>query len=841
MTSQMRSAPVAFCGAFSLSAPRSRRLTSAAPSRLFSTIMGKKDEKIYDELKWLSTEIRRNDDLYYNQQPELDDEAYDALVRKESEIANNYPDLLKKLQDESGLGNLATRSGRVGSRTSTRQRLKRKHLQPMLSLDNVHNDEQLWAWLKRVDRATKEDSENTKTVRILTEPKLDGVSLSLRYELTGEASADSGRYNLVWATTRGDGKRGQDVTKAAASIQNIPSSLLASFYNSVSSADSGSPTDVVEIRGEVIMPNKKFSGISSNATFSNARNAASGILLRKPSDNPEEQEDSERLQALLQFYAYDVAVENPGKVAFKDGLDYRKLLLKWGFALPEPTALTVLKCTNNTTGDKAWSVEDIKNMMTYYNSLLSHRLGLSDDEYQWGDIDMDGCVHKVVNLDLKRTLGSSMKSPNWAVAHKFPPLAVVTELVDVAVQVGRTGALTPVAVLNPVDVGGVTVSRATLHNFHHMQEIFGSKTQVATNTLVLVRRAGDVIPQVVSLVQKDIEVDQSSDLNGNAAISLKIPSHCPACGSDVVWEMPGRSSKNGNTSGQVARCGGPSLLCPPRATISISHAFSRDALDVTGLSEARIQQLMDANLLRYPSDVFKFSKQDWDSIEKLPGWGEKSASNLRKSIQDARTRGVSLGRFIYALGIRHVGKHSSELVASIYGTKEAFLHALENAKDWKEQEEEYNGVDASTCPFPEMQGKLGIGPVLIRSLASFSKTEELVKAAEDLGQAVHVLDESLEPSSSDNVELSSEDENKPWKGFRVVFTGAIKHLSRNDAQEAAKKLGAKSTPSSVSKSTDLVVHGDKGGKKLQQALDFGIQTMPADDFIQLLKSNNLHT
>jgi DNA ligase (NAD+) len=817
----------------------SRSRLSPTQFRLFSTI-DKEDKHIYEDFKWLSNEILRNDELYYNLQPQLEDEEYDALVRKEIEIANNYPDLLQKLQDESGLGIKATRSGRVGSIIKT-QRLKRKHLQPMLSLDNVHDDAQLWAWLKRVRRATEETHANDDRVRILTEPKLDGVSLSLRYELTVE-NDKTATYNLAWASTRGDGNRGQDVSKAASSIRNIPKSLPASVYAGTS-ADTGYPISIVEVRGEVIMPNKEFSELSSYSTFSNARNAASGILLRKPSDNPQEQKESNSLQALLHFYAYDLVEDKPETSEFMDGLDNRKLLQKWGFTLPEPIAITELNSNNNATDDEFWTEKDIGSMLTYYKALLNHRqdqAASSDDMYIWGDVDMDGCVHKVVNPDLKKGLGRSMKSPNWAVAHKFPALACVTELVDVTIQVGRTGALTPVANLKPVVVGGVTISRATLHNFHHMHEIFGSDSSVPVNTSVLVRRAGDVIPQVVSLVQgnSNDEVDQSLDKNSNSMISLKIPTHCPACGSDVVWETLNLPA-NSKTLGQVARCGGPSLLCPPRATTSLSHAYSRDALDVTGLSEARIQQLMDAKLLQFPSDVFKLSEQDWKNMEDSAGWGGKSVLNLRKSIQDVATRGISLGRFIYALGIRQVGKHSSELVASSYGTKEAFLLALEAAKDWQEPEEEKAETDPSPHPFSQMQGRLGIGPVLINSLVSFSKTEELVKSAKDLGEAILVLEESTEQESLTDNARSSDDQTKPWKGFRVVFTGSIANVTRNAAQKAAKELGAKATPGSVSKSTDLVVHGEKGGKKLQQAVDFGIQTMPGGEFVELLKSNEL--
>ena len=791
-----------------------RRSRLHTPIRLLSMI-DNADNNIYEEFKSLSAEIRRNDELYYSQQPELDDEEYDALVRREVEISESHPNLLQKLQDESGLGLKATRNGRVGFFNS-QQRLKRKHLQPMLSLDNVHNEEQLWAWLKRVYKAaTANDDIDLDFLSIVTEPKLDGVSLSLRYK-RGDTKDKITTYNLEWASTRGDGSKGQDVTQAISSIQNIPKSLE---IMTKSGHDFDSMAEL-EVRGEVVMLNDDFTKLSTNLTFSNARNAASGILLRKFSDRIEDQKESTSLQSLLKFYAYDVV-----DASHVDGLEIRNVLKSWTFDIAEPSTLTKLSLQNNKEEDEAWTESDIMSMMVYYDALQDHRRGVPthNTEFQFGDFDMDGCVHKLADPNLREIMGRSMKSPNWAVAHKFPPLATVTELLNVTVQVGRTGALTPVAQLKPVNVGGVTISRATLHNFGHMQEIFGSQNTIAKNTSVLVRRAGDVIPQVVKLVQTKTESGDDS-----ATISLEAPTNCPACGSAVVWETPSQKPNN-DTIGQVVRCSGSPLLCPPQAVTSLRHAYSRDALDVTGLSEAKIQQLMDSNLLRFPCDLFKFSQEEWNSMEELPGWGPKSVQNLRTMTQDVATRGISLGRFVYSLGIRQVGKHSSELVSSSYGTKEAFMQALKSARDWEKMEDE----EQSIHPFSQMQGKLGIGPVLIDSLLAFSKKDELVKAATELGESIKVLDD-LSPEETDSQSSKSNDE-KPMKGFRVVFTGSLGSLTRSAAQEAAKKLGARATPGSVSKSTDLVVYGEKGGKKLQTALDFGIKTMSADEFIALIK------
>jgi DNA ligase (NAD+) len=443
-------------------------------------------------------------------------------------------------------------------------------------------------------------------------------------------------------------------------------------------------------------------------------------------------------------------------------------------------------------------------------------------------------------------MGNSMKSPKFAIAHKFPAQSAVTYLLDVIIQVGRTGALTPVAILDPVEVGGVTIQRATLHNFRHMKEILGRQdgdNAVTTSAIpaqqaVMVRRAGDVIPQVIRVLPgaalSTTAVDQHM-------ISLEPPKACPACGSNVVVD----EVNNNTISGQVIRCGGPSLLCPPRAITSLAHAFSRDALDITGLSEARIQQLMDAGFLRYPCDVFSLNDSQWEKMADLPRWGKKLCTNLRSSTQRVASSGVSLGRFIYSLGIRHVGKHSSEIVAKAYGNLTSFFEELdcaENSVHRGGSRVDIEGGDASVQQFQSLQNKLGLGPVIIDSLSEFANSPELVAAARNLAAAVTVKEERMELENSDSatvVDSSESNSQHPWKGLRVVFTGSLVEVSRSEAQRLAKQLGAMSTSSSVSKSTDLLVHGEKGGKKLDQALSWGVATMTANEFIDMVKSRDL--
>jgi DNA ligase (NAD+) len=871
------------------------------------------EEQIYREFKALSLEIQKHDDLYYNavngDASLLSDDEFDALVIREEELSQQYPDLLKRWQQESGKGKASTRNGRVGSlakdKAITAGRLKRTHLAPMLSLDNAHNDAQLMAWLRRVVKAATElqqelqeenDHKDPRVhVTIVTEPKLDGLSLSLRYEAT---SINATEYELQWASTRGDGKIGQDVTAAVRQIPGIPTLM------EIKSGLSVSNTNALEVRGEVVLPRSQFLKLQANAekaekdrmrreqeaeknatntmavpntvSFSNARNAASGILLRKETENKEDKEDAIELRSLLQFYAYDVVFDN--RDVQLDITTIRSALSQWGFAVAAPAKTTDLSWIlasaisqekDTISISEEWAREILVDsglvgpMMQYYTELMKFRTSLdpgkgdasdeplsskksssmkkkiakSTSHYEWGDYDMDGCVHKVSWARLRSFMGNSMKSPKHAIAHKFPAQSAVTHLLDVVVQVGRTGALTPVAVLAPVEVGGVTVQRATLHNFGHMQEVLGESV-VGESTVsrrvpklqpVLVRRAGDVIPQVVRTLQSTATTANISSEAG--WVSLDPPKECPACGSAVVWEEVKASS----AIGEVIRCGGPPLLCRPRAVTSLAHAFSRDAIDITGLSAARIEQLMEAGFLRYPGDIFEMEDIQWEEMAALPGWGKKTCSNLKQSLEQVVLNGVSLGRFIYALGIRHVGKHSSELVASSYGNIDAFFNEIDKAA----VQSEAKILDGNTSMnfFPSLQGKLSIGPVMIESLFAFAQNHELVEAAKSLSKSLKILGQD---AAEEKMENSSEDTiDKPWKGYRVVFTGTLDSLTRSEAQQLAKKLGAKSTPGSVSKSTDIVVYGEKGGKKLEQARNLRLATMSSEEFITLVESKGL--
>ena len=799
------------------------------------------DSLIYQELKSLSQEIRRHDDLYYTQStPELTDDEYDALVRREAELCVSYPTVRQQI--ETDFPSLLRFNNRVGiddnapveeeaGPTTTPGAEKLQHLVPMLSLDNVHTEDELVQWLTRMQRklnstAATEATDpttttpNATTAMVLTEPKLDGLSLSIRYQRQEDDDDNSSTYKFHWAATRGDGKQGQDVTQAVLDMGSIPMSLV------LDTEGGGSPS-IVEIRGEVVLPTSTFDQLTKDETaFSNARNAASGILQRKKVANHALRKD-------LRFYAYNMVTDNDDddkEYIHVDALQMRSFLASSGFSLPEPHVFTEISflAANSTTND-AWGIQPL---VDYHEALLRHKEGKDKKNKKYAmlespDYDLDGAVHKVVDMDMRRQLGASTRYPRWAVAHKFPTTTSLTSLLEIRVQVGRTGALTPVAQLEPVNIAGVTVQRATLHNFKHLQQTLGNggtETRIPKGSKVLVRRAGEVIPQVMQRV----DLGDAATTTTKEWISLEMPTHCPACGSPVVMDDVDQARKN-NTSGQVLRCGGPTLLCQPRAVGLIVHAFSRDALDILGFSEARIQQVMDAELLKIPSDLFKLIDDDEEmaaALEALPGWGPKSVGNLQSTVQQVADRGISLGRFIYSLGIRHAGQTSSELIGAAYGNVQAFLAALDDAQQQPN----------STMAFPDLQVETdetkGIGPVLLASLWSFAQEEELVRAAHSLASVVPVAVQK----EDDNDDVSEQAEEKPWNGWTVVFTGTIADMPRKEAQARAKRvLGAKSTPSSVSKSTNLVVVGERGGKKADEARQLGIPIMEAGEFAKLVE------
>lgn len=998
------------------SVPRLRMMSSSTTSSTSDTLptslesLTEEEHTAYDNLSALSAKIRKLDESYYGgnttiQLLEVSDDEYDALARREAELCTLHPKLLTLLQGKTGLGIQATRfGGRVGQyysddnqhgrpstkvekkkkarklKTTTKTiRMKRQHLEtaPMQSLDNAMNAAEAVAWLNRVrklllasikdnDLADEIDANTTIPIQIMAEPKIDGLSLSLRYQIReADAPEDARVYDFVWGATRGDGTQGEDVSEAVRSAWMNGGSGASSSDGSdclffvpkliaipTDGGDSSSgaiedPPKTMEIRGEVVLPQKAFDQFTENVTdaansttvlrtYSNARNAASGILLRSKEPTCEEEIERTRfLQSRLHFYAYDLVTSSSSgdpssrvsAVMGTNGDEMRHSLTNFGFHVPTPIVtesldLSLAKEVNET---------DVPNLLEYHRNLMATRDEGTAPPHQSVKkahtnfpYQIDGVVYKVSSFNERRTCGSSSRTPRWAIAHKFPPQCAITRLVDIEVQVGRTGALTPVAILQPVDLGGVIVSRASLHNFHFARNMLLSKSGVVSTlkdehqdsettsieeehgnrdsfsvkrgVSVLVSRAGDVIPQVKKRVFLDDSDDViSSSEFSNEMISLEAPRKCPACGSPTSFSSPPIKKKktrkkvlsektepgnqsdmwsnesvestsiinaddeesNDADSGQVLRCSGPQLLCQPRAVNALTYAYSRAGLDVKGLSKSKLSHLMEENIIRFPSDLFTTFRGDnaedpskveemLEKIADLQGWGELSSQNLAESVRLVASKGVPLSRYIYSLGIPLVGTQASQLVASTYGTVASFLEALGEASLYNDDDTSMDegSEDATIPPFVALTGEngsekvKGIGPTAIAALLSFSKEEVLMNAAKDLADVLTVHDDSSRQAINDSANSQSiEGQQKPmqFEGMTVVFTGTLPDMSRTVAQNTVKELGAKATPNTVSKSTTLVVEGEKGGKKARKARELGIRVIDYAEFMALVK------
>lgn len=662
-------------------------LYSSATDQSSATVDSKASD-LYNELALLSKRIRDLDEAYYGGYggtSQISDDEYDALARREAEICTSHPHLLELIEEESGLGKQATRfGGRVGqlyddkrpnadestskskkTRPAAKTRIKRHHLSnaPMQSLDNAMDETEALAWVNRVRKlilssqvheTDDEDGGVNIPIEIMAEPKIDGLSLSLRYSRREESEANEAVYDFIWGATRGDGSKGEDVTDAVRSAWmsesdgcTVPSTI--SIKNKKKRANDA--PQLIEVRGEVVLPRNAFeefkrniSTANNSSQFSNARNAASGVLLRYKEPTTElEVEETRYLQSRLQFYAYDIVLSadsimlddswQPLLVGKKNCDQMRSKLSRYGFQVPHPVAYESL-----LVSDREFVQGEIPKLLDYHSQVMNAR-GTSDRDdipYQ-----IDGVVYKLKSFADRRVCGSSSRTPRWAIAHKFPPESGVTRLLDVEIQVGRTGAMTPVAILDPVDLGGVNVTRASLHNFHYAQKILsdgeGDETKVKRGVSVLVNRAGDVIPQVVKRVLA------SDGTSGDDVISLEPPEKCPACGSPATYEFIKRygnkkSKKKAkmeedgaqtvesadsslvDETGQVIRCSGPQLLCPPRAVNGLVYALSRTGLDVKGLSKAKLQQLNEEGIVRFPADLFEaFGRRNGEDPAKEEG------------------------------------------------------------------------------------------------------------------------------------------------------------------------------------------------------------------------------
>ncbi len=696
----------------------------AAPQTEEQAVETLSPDQAAEELERLAKEIARHDRLYYQKDaPEISDADYDALRRRNEAIEARFPELVRP----------DSPSRRVGAAPAPGF-AKVRHAVPMLSLSNAFDAADIAEFDARIRRFLNLGDE---PVELVAEPKIDGLSISLRYE----------RGRFVQGATRGDGTEGEDVTRNLRTLEDLPETL------------DGAAPEVIEVRGEVYMSRPNFLKLNRDQEaaggkiFANPRNAAAGSLRQLDS--------AVTASRPLGLFVYAMG-EVSGRVAATHW-EFLERLRTWGF----PTNPLARRCA---------SVEET---LRFHDEILSARAELP--------YDIDGIVYKVNRFDWQERLGFVSRAPRWAIAHKFPAEQAQTRLERIAIQVGRTGALTPVAELTPVTVGGVVVSRATLHNEDEI-----ARKDIRQGDLVVVQRAGDVIPQVVEVVKEP---------GRRRKPPYAFPEACPVCGSSAVRE-PGEA---------VRRCTG-GLICPAQSVERLRHFVSRDAFDIEGLGDKHIRAFFEDGLLTSPVDLFRLQDKDEAAetrLQEREGWGPTSARKLFDAIESRRT--VALDRFIYALGIRQVGQATAKLLARNYGTFQAWRTAMAAAHD--------EDSDA----YAELINIDQIGPSVAKDLVAFM--------AEPHNRAI--LDDLERELTIEDAPAAQHIAGSPVAGKTVVFTGTLAAMSRGEAKARAEALGAK-VAGSVSKKTDYVVVGADAGSKARKAAELGVTILSEEDWLAMI-------
>jgi len=674
------------------------------------------------ELKRLAGEIAAHDRAYYQKDaPAISDAEYDRLRARNDDIEARFPDLVRSDSPSKRVG-AAPASGFAEA----------AHLVPMYSLSNAFREEDLGEFAARVRRflGLADDAELAFTA----EPKIDGLSANLRYR--------DGRLEL--GATRGDGRIGEDVTANLRTLDDIPERLAGKSWPAL-----------IEIRGEVYMSHADFAALNARQeaadrqTYANPRNAAAGSLRQIDPDKSAERP--------LRFFAYGWGeVSERFADTQHDGV---RALADWGFPVSPDMGRE----------------QSLDALVAVYRDLEARRAELG--------YDIDGVVYKVDRLDLQDRLGHVSRAPRWAVAMKFPPEQATTVLERIEIQVGRTGALTPVAKLKPVTVGGVVVSNATLHNEDEI-----ARKDVREGDTVVVQRAGDVIPQIVRVT--------NPDRKGRAA-PFEFPETCPVCGSHAVREG----------AEVVRRCTG-GLICRAQALERLKHFVSRQALDIEGLGARQVEAFFEAGEVREPADIFTLeARNDSLKLEAREGWGETSARNLFAAIR--RAASPALWRLLNALGVRHVGETTSQILARAYGDWDSLRAAMEAAAD-------HDGE-----AWADLLSIDGIGETAAEAVTEFF-VEPRNKEALDRLEAHLDIQPAERPA-----------EDSPVAGKTVVFTGSLERMTRDEAKARAQAMGAK-VSGSVSKKTDLVVAGPGAGSKLKKAEEFGVEVMDEDAWLALI-------
>ncbi|WP_111641759.1 NAD-dependent DNA ligase LigA [Marinimicrobium alkaliphilum] len=664
------------------------------------------------EVDALRTQINDHNYRYYAlDEPQIPDAEYDRLMRRLAALEADFPDLVSPDSPTQRVGSTPLSAFETVS-----------HELPMLSLDNAFDEADMGNFNRRIQERLKDTAE----IEYACEPKLDGIAVSLLYR--------DGK--LERGATRGDGTTGENITQNVRTIDSVPLRLMGQGYPAV-----------LEVRGEIYMPKAGFERLNQTArerdekVFVNPRNAAAGSL---------RQLDARiTAQRPLEMCAYSVGLVEGGTLP-ETHTDVLYALQRWGFKINREMR----------------AVQGIDACLAYYADLGARRQSLS--------YDIDGIVFKVNRLDLQQTLGFVSRAPRWAIAYKFPAQEEMTRLLDVEFQVGRTGAVTPVARLEPVFVGGVTVSNATLHNQDEIERL-----GVRIGDTVIVRRAGDVIPQIVGVVESQ---------RPDSARTIVFPEACPVCSSPVE-RVPGEA---------VARCDG-GLICPAQRKEAIKHYASRKAMDIDGLGDKLVEQLVDRDLITAVADLYTLSKENLVSLERM---GEKSAENLLVALDSSKT--TTLAKFIYALGIREVGEATARNLASHFGTLEALAQAEEDT----------------------LQAVRDVGPVVAHFVAEFFRQAHNREAVAAL-QAAGVNWPEQTPVKAEALPLN----DQTW-----VLTGTLEQLTRDQAKEALQALGAK-VAGSVSAKTTCLVAGPGAGSKLAKAESLGIDIRDEAQLLSLLREH----
>lgn len=654
---------------------------------------------------------------YQDDAPMVSDAEYDALFQQLVALEAAFPEL--KTEDSP--------TQKVGAAPS-HGFAKIRHAIPMLSLGNAFDDEDVGEFMSRIRRFLS--IEDDEPLEIVGEPKIDGLSVSLRYE--------NGVF--VRGATRGDGAEGEDITANLRTIDDIPEKLA------------GNAPKISEIRGEVYLPKSAFRALNETQQandakiFANPRNAAAGSLRQLDS--------AITAQRPLRMFAYSWG-EFSADVADSQW-EFLETVSNWGFQTNPISRL----CTT------------LEEVLRLYQDIGEQRAQL--------DYDIDGVVYKVNRIDLQRRLGFVSRAPRWAIAHKFPAEQATTILKGIDIQVGRTGSLTPVARLEPVTVGGVVVSNATLHNEDEI-----ARKDVRIDDTVVIQRAGDVIPQVVRPVLEK---------RPQGAVPYAFPTTCPVCGSEAVRDV----------DEAVRRCTG-GLICSAQSVERLKHFVSRNAFDIEGLGAKNITAFHEDGLVNGPADIFRLAEKR-DTLLEREGWGDQSVDNLLAAIDERRR--IGLDRFIYALGIRQIGQATARLLARTYGTVDAWRAAMADAQDRAgEAYQDLLNID-------------GIGASVAEDLLAFVHEDHNRQVLDDLEDLLEIEAFAAPPSDS------------TLAGKTIVFTGTLEKMTRSEAKARAEALGAK-VSGSVSSKTDLLVAGPGAGSKAKKAAELGIETIDEDGWIAL--------